>query len=315
MSTPLFAYAEVFWSRVIDEYFMPAPMYQLAWCRGYEDVEKKYLDYGTVVPYIYNPAKGEHLVNLLEFFRKHPDDHVDIDNYVNYCQMFYDYTDIFQATYFHEHHDIASQLAMNVLVAILKGDQNFHYENVAFICDSSDNICGLAPMIDHEFSTYYMFPDNLRENIRWFGELQRSIGGEPVEEGEYDFLTNPAERKLMERSAVALHNNLLYVREHFPDVTQDFLDKLSRFEADLKNHSDELLIQKEPDYPDTANSNAWLIGKARFKDKNETLAREYEEKYRNAYKKIDFNRVNLVARSEIEMVIAQLRHYLCRTPA
>jgi hypothetical protein len=315
MSTPLFAYAEVFWSHVIDEYFMPAPRYQLAWCRGYEDVEEKYLDYGTVVPYIYNPAKGEHLMNLLEFFRKHPDNHVDIDHYVNYCQMFYDYTDIFQAKYFQEHHDIASQLAMNMLVAILKGDQNYHYENVAFICDSSDNIYGLAPMIDHEFSTYYMFPDNPHENIRWFNELQRSISGEPVKDGEYDFVTNPTERKLMERSAVALYNNLLYVREHFPDVTQDFLNKLSRFEADLKNHSDEILLQKELDYPDTANSNAWLIGKARYKDMNEALAREYEEKYRNTYKKIDFNRVNFVARSEIEMVIAQLRHHLCRTPA
>jgi predicted GIY-YIG superfamily endonuclease len=98
-------------------------------------------------------------------------------------------------------------------------------------------------------------------------------------------------------------------------VTRDFLNKLSGFEADLKNHSDKLLLQKEPDYPDTANSNAWLIGKARYKDMNEALAREYEEKYWNTYKKIDFNRVNFVARSEIEMVIAQLRHYLCRTPA
>ena len=29
-STPLYAYAEVFWSTVINEYFMPAPQYELA---------------------------------------------------------------------------------------------------------------------------------------------------------------------------------------------------------------------------------------------------------------------------------------------
>jgi hypothetical protein len=168
-------------------------------------------------------------------------------------------------------------------------------------------------MIDHEFSTYFMFPDNPQENIRWFGELQRSISGEPVKEGEYDFMINPVERELMKKSAVALHNNLLYIREHFPNVTQDFLNKLSRFEADLKNHSDELMLKKEPDYPDTANSNAWLIGKARYKDMNESLAIKYEEKYRNAYKTIDFNRVNIVARSEIELVIAELRNQLCQT--
>ena len=33
-STPLFACAEVFWSWVIDTYFVPAPLYQLAFCRG-----------------------------------------------------------------------------------------------------------------------------------------------------------------------------------------------------------------------------------------------------------------------------------------
>jgi hypothetical protein len=307
LSTPLFAYAEVFWSRVIDKYFMPVPKYQLAWCRGYEAVEEKYYDYGTVVPCIYNPAEGEHLKNLLEFFREHPDEKVDIDHYVNYCQMFYDYTDIFQAAFFRENHDIAAQLALYVLVAILKGDQNYHYENVSFLCDSSDHIKGLAPMIDHEFSTYFMFPDNLCENVQWFGELQRSINGEPVGAEEYQFMSDAVERKLMEKSAVALHKNLVYIKEHFPEVTRDFRNKLLKFEEDLENHSDELFLKKEADYPDTANSNAWLIGKARYKDKNEAAALEYEEKYRQAYKKIDFDEVNRVAFSEIEMVISQMK--------
>lgn len=74
LSTPLFAYAEVFWSWVIDAYFMPAPQYQLAFCEGYEAEVEKYYDYGTVSPMIY--GEGEHLLNLLEFFRKYPDDKV-----------------------------------------------------------------------------------------------------------------------------------------------------------------------------------------------------------------------------------------------
>ena len=53
LSTPLFAYAEVFWSWVIDAYFMPAPQYQLAFCEGYEAEVEKYYDYGTVSPMIY----------------------------------------------------------------------------------------------------------------------------------------------------------------------------------------------------------------------------------------------------------------------
>lgn len=71
---------------------MPAPRYELAICEGYEAVNEKYLDYGTAVPMAYK--EGESILNLLEFFRKYPDEKVDIDNYVNYCQMFYDYRDI-----------------------------------------------------------------------------------------------------------------------------------------------------------------------------------------------------------------------------
>ena len=100
LSTPLFAYAEVFWSWVIDAYFIPAPQYQLALCRGYEAECGKYYDYGTVSPMIYE--EGEHLLNLLEFFRAYPDDKVQIDDYLNYCQMFYDYTEILEADYFSE---------------------------------------------------------------------------------------------------------------------------------------------------------------------------------------------------------------------
>ena len=37
-STPLYAYAEVFWSTVINKYFMPAPQYELATCEGYEEM-------------------------------------------------------------------------------------------------------------------------------------------------------------------------------------------------------------------------------------------------------------------------------------
>ena len=110
LSTPLFAYAEVFWSWVIDAYFMPAPQYQLAFCEGYEAEVEKYYDYGTVSPMIY--GEGEHLLNLLEFFRKYPDDKVHIDDYVNYCQMFYDYTEILESDYFQTHPAMAEELVL-----------------------------------------------------------------------------------------------------------------------------------------------------------------------------------------------------------
>ena len=181
-STPLFAYAEVFWSNVINEYFVSAPLYQLAFCHGYEEETQKYYDYGTVVPRIYN--KDEQLLNLLEFFRKYPDKKVDIDQYENYCMMFYDYTDILEASYFQNHEDMAEQLAMQILVSVLKGDQNYHYENIAFVCNKKGEILRLAPMIDHEFSTYFMFPDNSAQHMYWYSELIRSMEGHEVQDYE-----------------------------------------------------------------------------------------------------------------------------------
>ena len=135
----------------------------------------------------------------MEFFRKYSDPKVHIDDYVNYCQMFYDYTDILEAEYFKKNREIAEELALQILVSILKGDQNYHYENIAFVCGRNDEILRLAPMIDHEFSTYFMFPDNLQRNKYWFEQLQRSIRGEEVRPDEYDYMTNKSERQLMEK--------------------------------------------------------------------------------------------------------------------
>lgn len=63
-------------------------------------------------------------------------------------------------------------------------------------------------MIDHEFSTYFMFPDSMPRQMYWFEQLARSIQGDEVQLGEFDYLTNETERHLMEKSATCLHKNL-----------------------------------------------------------------------------------------------------------
>lgn len=307
-STPLFAYAEVFWSSLINEYFMPAPQYQLAFCDGYEAENEKYYDYGTVVPMIY--GEGEQLVNLLEFFRKHPDEKVEIDHYVNYCQMFYDYTIIFESSYFKTHQELAGQLAMQVLVSILKGDQNYHYENVAFLCKDSGEIIKLAPMIDHEFSTYFMFPDRMADHIHCFEELQRSIEGKKVHPDEYGYLKNETERKLMEKSAVCLYENLIYIKTHYPNVVQIFLEGLTKLDKELREKPELFYLEKNPEYPDEANSYGFYIGKVRYKDKDEEKAKEYEQKYAGKEKKIKFDFINQQMVYEVKKVIRQLTEVL-----
>ena len=53
LSTPLFAYAEVFWSWVINTYFMPVPQYRLAFCEGYEAETGKNYDYTEILESTY----------------------------------------------------------------------------------------------------------------------------------------------------------------------------------------------------------------------------------------------------------------------
>jgi len=308
LSTPLFAYAEVFWSWAINTYFMPVPQYWLAFCEGYEAETGKYYDYGTAVPFAYE--EGEHLMNLLEFFRKYPDEKVKIDDYLNYCQMFYDYTDILESTYFQTHRELAEELAMQILISVLKGDQNYHYENIAFVCNEAGEILRMAPMIDHEFSTYFMFPDSMGQHMYWFGELERSIEGREVQPDEYDWLVNETERRMMEKSAICLHKNLVYIKEHYPAVTERFLEKLGQFEHDLIEHKELFEVKKCTDYPDHANSDAWLIGKARYKDHDEEKTAEYEAKYGGPGKEIKFDVLNSLLIYDVRKIIQQMKNVL-----
>ena len=307
-STPLFAYAEVFWSWMINTYFQPVPQYRLAFCEGYEAETEKYYDHGTAVPMAY--GDGEHLMNLLEFFRKYPDQKVDIDNYVNYCQMFYDYTEILESDYFQRHRALAEELAMQILISVLKGDQNYHYENVAFVCDEVGEVLRMAPMIDHEFSAYFMFPESISRHVYWVDELKRSIEGQPVRPDEYAQFSNETERKLMEKSATCLHKNLVYIREHYPEVTKQFLNQLHLLETDLIEKKELFTVQKSPAYPDHANSDAWLVGKARYKDHDEEEAALYEAEYGGPGKEIKFERVNHWLLYDMRTVIEQIRGQL-----
>ena len=158
--------------------------------------------------------------------------------------MFYDYTEILEADYFQKNRENAEDLVMQILISVLKGDQNYHYENIAFVCDASGQILRLAPMIDHEFSTYFMFPDNIQRHTYWLDELKRSIEGKPVRPEEYKDFSNEKERRLMEKSATCLHNNLVYIKEHYPEVTATFLENVSRLKRDLLQKRESFFIQK-----------------------------------------------------------------------
>ena len=137
-------------------------------------------------------------------------------------------------------------------------------------------------MIDHEFSTYFMFPDDISRHVYWLMELSKSIRGWEVRPGEYDNFKDPEERKLMEKSATCIHKNLVYIKEHYPQVTEEFLNKAEKLKTALTETPKDFLIQGNMEYPGYADSSAWLIGKARYKDKMkrkpELMKRNFVEK-------------------------------------
>ena len=165
-------------------------------------------------------------------------------------------------------------------------------------------------MIDHEFSTYFMFPDDISRHVYWLMELSKSIRGWEVRPGEYDNFKDPEERKLMEKSATCIHKNLLYIKEHYPRITEEFLDKVEKLKTALTEASEDFLIQGNTEYLDCADSSAWLIGKARYKDKDEEKASAYEAELCGKGKKIDFRDVSISAINEIKAVISQMEEVL-----
>ena len=160
LTTPLFAYSEVYWSYIINKYFDPnTPRYYLAVSQATEKEQPKYYNKGVLVESI--APNNENLINLYDYFIANPDPLVNIKDYVNYCMCNYDYTKILQSNFIKNNKEMGEDLAYQILLSILRQDQNFHYENVNFL--SKDNNLILTPPIDFEFSTPFLYPDNINK--------------------------------------------------------------------------------------------------------------------------------------------------------
>ena len=208
--TPLFGISEVFWSTVINNFFDEnAPIYRLAYCDNME-LENKYPK-GVIVESIID--KDEKLVNLLEYYNSNPDKKVDIENYINYCGIYYDYTNILQSKIFSNNNKLGTDLAKQILISILKNDINYHYENVAF--KYRDNkLVDLASPIDHEFSSFFIFPDNPKQYVLYFGAYNM------------EFLFESFSKNMQNENII---KNINLICNLYPEVSKEFLDNLAKF--------------------------------------------------------------------------------------
>lgn len=245
LSTPLFAYAEVYWSNIINRFIDDkTPIYSLARCFNIDKEQAKYYDKGTLVDNVL--GEGEYLVNILELFRMYPDENVDIDNYINYCEMIYDFEIILKSNFFIEHKDLARKLAEQVLTSILRRDDNYHYENVSLIFKDG-KVKYAAPMIDMEFSQFFMYPDELDTHEAKFSLYDDGMcpifnydDNLSYEENVVKFLDvveNGSIHDNFSRSrSYLLMRNIRCITLMFPDLVEEFISKLNKIKEYVISH-------------------------------------------------------------------------------
>lgn len=292
LATPLFAYSEVVWSTIINTYFdNKAPIYRLAICNGYSKEVPKYHDHGVIVPSILK--EGESLVNLLEYFTKNPDESFDQEKYVNYCMKYYDYTPVFNTKLILENYELGKQLALQVLISILKADQNYHYENVGFICEG-DEIKRLASPIDHEFSSMFIYTDYLKANKELVKNFSKWLEIEKTKTEEAKIIS------LFLKEMPGINTNLNIIVNRYEEVVKFFLERLEVLIYDLEHNPLDL---KDNNYLFPFNSDNYKAGMAQYKNNNKEAAKAIMSSLQQV--QVDINELTKTIQEEI-LFIAKL---------
>lgn len=293
LATTLFSYAEVYWSFVINKYFdNQTPVCRLAHCKGLSLEQPKYYDKGVLVKSV--TAKNQKLINLLEYFDRYPDELVDIHDYINYCMEFYDYKAILDSDFIKSNPNFGSKLAYQILLAILRQDYNYHYENINFI-EENGKIVSVSSPIDFEFSCMFIFPDNELLQTKYYEDyLWQTRIRTKAQISMAEFFNNP---DLI--SSCTLENVRKIVSE-YPDTVENFLTNLERFIEDI----DSIDLEDASDFIGPLNSDAWEIGHYTFKEDNKEKLQKAKQKVK--LKEIDkdatFKRIKYqVKRSALEL--------------
>lgn len=285
LSTPYFAYSEVFWSTIINKYFdSNTPIYRLAICKNIEEDFKNKYNYGTIVDSLIKP--GEKLINLYEIFENYPDPAVNIKGYINFCERYYDYTKIFDSKLIRENSNLATSLAIQILISILKLDQNYHYENPLFK-EKDNKIESMAPMIDHEFSSMFLYLDDFIINKYKFEDAISLLTITPKK-------TTDIFETLRYEAFATLSKNLDLIVSRYKETSIEFLEKLKKFISDLK---EEPILLENHSYITPFNSEDWKVGYTLFKNNNPEGAKMLQQtiKTRNP----DINLVSDIVYNEV----------------
>lgn len=260
LSTPYFAYSEVVWSTILHYFFdSTTPIYEFAIIENIEEEFKNKYHHGVLVDNLV--SENENLINLYEYFMNHPDDAFKYTNYINYCCKFYDFQWIYDTEFMKNNPKIAESLSFQILLSILKCDQNYHYENPLFK-SANGKITDVAPMIDHEFSSMFLYLDDINFNKIHFEEAITSLSLSNISDIK-DVSSIFAQLKY--EAFGILSKNLNAVLKNFPDMSYQFLEKLRIFLGHIKSNP---IVLENKGYLVPFNSLNYKIGEQLYKKHN-----------------------------------------------
>lgn len=268
LTTPLFSYSEVYWSYVINKYFDSlAPRYYLSVGKK-DDLEEKYYEKGVLVEKINNSSQK--LINLYDYLKGNPQDDIDIENYINYCMKVYDYTHILNSKFVLENIELGEEIAYQVLLSILRMDQNFHYENINFL--EEEGSIKVSPPIDFEFSNFFLYPDDYSRNSFERDSYFKSISI-PLEKTEDSDLFKELCRQIGLDDVSANRKNIICIVKKYPSVVSKFISNLDKFINDIRS----IKLDDPDNYIDKFNSDYWNVYHYLYKENNSEKAHQLEQ--------------------------------------
>lgn len=297
LSTPYFAYSELVWSHLLNYFFdSNIPIYHLATCNGYEESVPKYHNYGAIVESVTN--NEEKLVNIYEYFMKHPDQVVTpkIEDYINYCLVYYDYTFFYSSDFFQNNPEIASEIGRQILYSILRGDQNYHYENISLVYEG-DIFKRVAPPIDHEFSDVFLYLDQELNHLNIHGKqinellLDRSSLLNDKAKSFLNLLDEEERKKWLSSKSL---NNIEIITKLYPEMVESFISSLENMIAYLRKYP---ILLENHGYLEEFSSDEFQVGTLRYKKGDEKSALELE--CRLEKREVSVEEVNQFVNNEI----------------
>lgn len=285
LTTPLFAYSEVYWSYIINKYFdKNTPRYYLATSKNIEREQPKYYEQGVLVESL--TPNNEQLINLFDYFTDHPEPSINIKDYINYCMKNYDYTKILSSNFIQKNKDIGEYLSYQILLSILRQDQNFHYENINFFKEPE---LSLAPPIDFEFSTPFLYPDKEDDYIRIKEKYINSLNIKYEE----DQISKILKQFILEKGSnmnSVLSTNVTLIVKMYPNTVLKFIKTLDKLIEELPK----ITISDPDNYIGKLNSDYWEVGHAYYKDNNLNKYKELKQKIilQEINKKLTFKRIS-----------------------